>query len=84
MVREIKALTCTYCGVEFFPNEGGVCSSCGKLFCAFDLRIDGASTAPYCTECRPDAAVKSRIDEPAATLLWDRRKLALKVRKLKG
>ncbi len=44
---------CSKCGMEFLQNEGGLCSSCGKLFCLSHLNIikEGNNTKILCVDC---------------------------------
>jgi predicted ATP-dependent serine protease len=50
----IQPFTCSKCGIEFAPTEGGRCSSCGKLYCLLHVNIilaDG-SVNLSCNDCK--------------------------------
>jgi len=80
MGPRVSSLTCTFCHVEFLPNEGGVCASCRRPFCAFDLRGDRGDS-PFCRSCRPGDEGRPLVDAASAASLWERRKVALKLHK---
>jgi DNA-directed RNA polymerase subunit RPC12/RpoP len=44
---------CSKCGIEFIQNEGGICSSCKRLFCLSHLSIlrEDKTTKLICTDC---------------------------------
>jgi DNA-directed RNA polymerase subunit RPC12/RpoP len=55
MLMEITVpFKCSKCGMEFLQNEGGICSSCGKLFCLAHLNIirDSNATKLLCVDCK--------------------------------
>jgi hypothetical protein len=44
---------CTRCDRTFTQREGGICSSCGRLFCSLHLNVIKATpmNKPICVEC---------------------------------
>jgi hypothetical protein len=39
----VNTFECSVCGVDFGPDEGGICAKCGKLFCGdhlFEVKKD--------------------------------------------
>ena len=48
---------CSACGVGFVPEEGGVCSACGKQFCGLDLYVvEGIPDKFFCKADLPPGA----------------------------
>ncbi len=42
---DIGTLKCTKCSVDFYKDEGGICSACGKPFCTdhlYEVKENGA------------------------------------------
>jgi hypothetical protein len=51
---------CSLCRVEFRLDEGGACSSCGRLFCGIDLLSTSEKPPRYVCKSDLPAAVKAR------------------------
>jgi predicted sulfurtransferase len=78
MPREIAPLKCTACAVEFFASEGGMCGSCRRPFCGFDLFIRDNDATPHCQACSDDVKGSRRLLEKARNIsLWSRWQLIL-------
>ena len=77
MPREVASLVCTACGVEFLPEEGGICASCRRPFCGFDLYVTDKDTAPRCQDCLGATEGRRLLAKSRALSLWARRQLIL-------
>lgn len=53
-MKEVIPFTCSECGGEFLPEQGGTCKDCGRVFCLLHLEVvkDGKSYVPICLDCR--------------------------------
>ena len=71
------SLVCTECGVDFFPNEGGLCNRCKRLFCGEHLFVSQCEpSSRVCQSCRPaDAKTLPLLSGLQATSLRARRKM---------
>jgi hypothetical protein len=50
---QIAAMQCSECGVDFAPNEGGLCAVCRRPFCMRHLVTGAAGESYYCRTCLP-------------------------------
>lgn len=57
---DITDFKCSYCNVEFAPDEGGTCHSCDKLFCINHLyeRDEDGKKIYICKNCGGTKKIK--------------------------